>query len=277
MFAFMAITFANAPLVELIAEFKWSPRDTLNAPAGLSALPQVVPFLGGTKLEEFLMRLGGELYQLGFQMSERLVPPGFPALPNQAIVRFRSNAGPKSSVIYQAGPGMLSVHATPPYRTWEEFLPHVESGLRALLKCRNDSERDQSFNEVNLRYIDLFGAELTQGRSVVAFMSEVLGISITLPGALQSLNQSSEISNLNLVFVLPIPRGTLTMTVADGKAGNRSGVVLITGVASKNAWPANPDAIMKWLADAHGIIHDIFMKMTQPIHSLMKPNSGETQ
>jgi uncharacterized protein (TIGR04255 family) len=272
----MTITFANPPLVELIAEFKWSPSDTLSTPAGLG-VPQIVPFLGGTKLEEFFMRLGGELYQLGFQMSERLVPPGFPALPNQAIVRFRSNDPSKSSVLYQAGPGMLSVHATPPYRSWKEFLPYVERGLRALLKCRSDSERDQSFSEVTLRYIDLFGDELTQGRSVVSFLSEVLGISVTLPEALRSLSQPSGVSSLNLLFVLPIPRGTLTMNVADGKAGNRSGIVLITGVASKNAWPAKLDIIMSWLSEAHDIIHDIFMNMTKPIHHLMKPSREVTQ
>jgi uncharacterized protein (TIGR04255 family) len=275
--AHMPVIFANPPLVELIAEFKWSPSNTLNMQAGLSSVPQVVPFIGGSKLEEFFMRLGGELYQLGFQMSERLVPPGFPALPNQAIVRFRSNDPSKSSVLYQVGPGILTVNATPPYRTWREFLPHVERGLRTLLNCRSDSERDQPFTEVSLRYIDLFGDDLTQGKSVVSFMSEVLGISVALPDAIRNLGKSSEVSSLNLIFVLPIPPGTLTLTVADGKAGNRSGVVLITGVTSKHAWQANLDTLMSWLFEAHDIIQDVFMKMTRPIHHLMKPSAEVTQ
>jgi len=223
------------------------------------------------------MRLGGELYQVGFQKSERLVPPGFPALPNQAIVRFRSNDAPKSSVLYQAGSGMLSAHATPPYLTWKEFLPHVENGLKVLLKCRNDSEKDQPFSEVNLRYIDLFGEDLTQGRSVASFMSQVLGISVSLPEALRSLGQSGGVSSLNLLFVLPTPHGNLTVNVADGKAGNRSGVVLITSLASKSPVQANADVIMRSLANAHSTIHDTFMKMTRPIHELMKPNSEVIQ
>jgi uncharacterized protein (TIGR04255 family) len=273
----MAITFSNPPLVELTAEFKWSPSETLGTPVGVPVVQQVVPFLGGTKLEEFFMRLGGELYQLGFQMSERLVPPGFPALPNQAVVRFRSNDASKSSVLYQAGPGMLSIHATPPYRSWKDFLPYVESGLRALLKSRLDSEKDKFFSEINLRYIDLFGVELAQGRSVASFISEVLGISVTLPDAVRRLSRSDGVSNLNLLFALPISCGTLTMNVADGKAGNRSGTVLITGISSKGERSANLDVIMKWLDEAHGIIHDVFVKMTEPIHNLMKPNPEVTR
>ncbi|HTS13199.1 MAG TPA: TIGR04255 family protein [Candidatus Limnocylindrales bacterium] len=269
----MPITFDNAPLVELIAEFKWTPNETLNRQGqpGSEPEPQVIPFLGGAKLEEFLMRVGGELYQSGFQMSERLVPPGFPALPNQAIVRFRRNDAPESSVIYQAGPGLLTVNATPPYRTWKEFLPHVENGLRVLIKCRNDSEKSQPFGELTLRYIDLFDANLTQGRSVNRFLSDVIGISLKLPDAVRNLSPQGEITSLNILFVLPIPQGTLTMNVADGKVGSRPGTVMITSVTSKEAWKPDADAIMGWLSVAHDVIHSIFMNITTPIHRLMKP------
>ncbi|MGB9337254.1 MAG: TIGR04255 family protein [Candidatus Acidiferrales bacterium] len=269
------VHFANAPLVELIAELRWNPQGTVSTPN--EQVTVMMPFPGGTKLEEFFMRLGGALYQVGFQRSERLVPPGFPLLPAQAVVRYKSNDPPKSSAMFQAGAGLFSVHAIPPYHSWAKFVPFVEHGVAALLECRNESERQQPFTELRLRYIDLFGESLIKGRGIRQFLSEVLGISATLPDSITRLSESKDVSSLNLLVVVPIADGTMTINVADGKAAGQSGILLDTTVSSKSSTPARTDAILKRFDDAHAVIHDVFMKLTIPIQDLMKPQAEAIQ
>src|SRR5258708_31073490 len=179
----MSITFARAPLVEIIAELRWVPPQT-TIPSQQQPLAFQIPFLGGTKQDEFFMRLGAELHQYEFQVVERLVPPGFLTLLYQPIYRYKK-ATEESSVLYQAGAGLFSAHGVPPYRSWDKFVPFVERGIGAMIATRDSAEKDVHFASVSLRYIDAFTKELTQGRKGAAFMAEVLGLSISLPIALK--------------------------------------------------------------------------------------------
>jgi uncharacterized protein (TIGR04255 family) len=266
----MPISFEKAPLVELIAECRWGSQQDLNLLATQQPV-QLLNLSGGTKIEEFFMQLGGELYQAGFQRSERLIPPGFPSLPNQPVVRYRSNNPPTSSILYQAGPGIFSVHAIPPYHSWEGFLPFVEIGMKALLKSRIEPDKKQAIASLTLRYIDLFSHELTQGLSVLRFMSEVLGISVGIPEPFVAISQSKEPSSVNVTFVLPIPGGALNVNVADGVAANRPGIIMNMAVTSKEPIDADIRAILGFLNNAHDMIHTAFVKITLPIHEAMRP------
>jgi uncharacterized protein (TIGR04255 family) len=272
----MPISFERAPLVELLAEFRWGPQQDLNQltnPQGV----QMLPLANSSKAEEYFTRLGGELSKAGFQRSERLIPPGFPALPNQAIIRYRSNDGAASSILFHAGTGLFSIHAIPPYHSWQQILPFVEIGINALLKSRIEVERDQPIALVSLRYIDLFTKELTQELSVVKFVTEILGFSVGLPKSLIAASEAKEATNLNLTFVLPIAPGVMNVTVADGTAGNRSGIVMNVSVASKKPIDARIDAILEFLNIAHEVIHNAFISMTGPINTAMMPREEGTQ
>src|SRR6267378_5534158 len=127
--ASMAITFAKAPLVELITELRWIPQgSTALEPVPMQAtLPTI--FFGGTKQEEFYMRAGGALHKHGFNRSERLTPAGMPFVLHQPVYRFRSETEDRASVIYQVGYGIFSVHGVPPYHSWAKFSPFVKTGI----------------------------------------------------------------------------------------------------------------------------------------------------
>ena len=140
----MDITFSKAPLIELIAELRWTPQGSTSiAPAPPQPGPAPTLFLGGGKQEEFYMRFGAALYNQGFNRSERLSPPGFPFILQQPVYRFLSEAEDKKSVIYQVGFGIFSVHAVPPYRSWSQFLPLVTKGIGILLESRLQADSTQ--------------------------------------------------------------------------------------------------------------------------------------
>ena len=74
----MSTTFKNAPLIELIAELRWNvhspPLGTPQTPLASIALMA----LNANQFDEFFMRFGGEVYKLGYERAERLLPSGFP-------------------------------------------------------------------------------------------------------------------------------------------------------------------------------------------------------
>ena len=65
--------------------------------------------------------------------------------------------------------------------------------------------------------------------------------------------------------------------VADGMAGNRSGVVLNTSVASSAPVDAHISAILKFLNYAHDVVHNVFIEMTVPIYHVMGPQGEENR
>src|SRR5215471_16972408 len=157
--------YRNPPLVELIGELRWgSSGSSFPLPPGSH--------------EEFFMRFGSRAGAVGYERVERLVPPGFPAPPFQAVYRFRKKAPETGTTLYQVGAGVFTANITPPYESWQEFRPVVEEGVDILLETRNPSEKDTPFTSASLRYIDAFGYQLTEGRSTAAFLRDVLGFAV---------------------------------------------------------------------------------------------------
>lgn len=273
--AAMGITFAKAPLVELITELRWIPQGST---AFEPTVPQqtVLPtiFFGGTKQEEFYMRAGGALHKHGFNRSERLMPAGMPFVLHQPVYRFRSETEDRTSVLYQVGYGIFSVNGLPPYHSWARFLPFVKTGIEVLLESRADADAKQPFTQVTLRYIDFFGEEMTRGRDIPSFMSEVFGISTTLPAALTKAATSKEVKSLFTKVVLPIEIGDLTVSAGDGKFNNQAGILLDTTASSSAETAPNLDAIMKVFDSAYAVTHNMFLELTRPIHELMQPQGA---
>lgn len=263
----MGISFANAPLVELIAELRWAPA----APPSPQASGMPVMFQLDAKIEELFMSLGGQLYQSGFQRSERLIPPGFPIVLGQPVVRFRSDDAAKKSVLYQAGADIFSVHALPPYGGWDDFAPFLQNGINALLHARGDGQNQSPFTLVTLRYLDFFGDQLMEGRNVNSFVSDVLGFCVTLPEPLQRAANPKEIRSLFLKYVVPVESGSLNISVGDGKMNNQTGLVMDSAVQSTVQVAPNMESIMKILDSAHDTISYVFLHLTKPIEHSMKP------
>jgi uncharacterized protein (TIGR04255 family) len=269
----MNMTFSKAPLVEIVAELRWGqqPDATIQAhqPAGVQ-----VPLMAmsSSRLDEFFMRLGGEVYQQGFQLAERLVPPNFPMMLFQPVYRYRKSTGTGGPALYQAGPGLFSANAIPPYRTWDDFSPVVRSGIDALLKARDEAERKFPFTSVSLRYIDAFGPELTEGRDIESFLREVFGIFVTLPVGLSKLVAADQKVKPLLQLALPLAKSmNMNVMIGEGMVNNEVAVVMDTTVATSGEVPADSNSVMEALHAARAVIHEMFIDLTEPIQNLMKP------
>ena len=177
----MTTTFQNAPLVEIIAEVRWSDPSAVSAPG----TPFGISMPGTVANDDFLMRFGGLAYASGFKQSERLIPPGFPVPVGQVSHRYRpADDHPDEltkSAMWQIGPGVFAANGVPPYKSWTEFRPLVEKGIAALVETRPEAVRSSPFSHVSLRYIDAFTERFTEGISAEAFLSEKLGLGFSIP------------------------------------------------------------------------------------------------
>ena len=122
--------YRNPPLREVIAELRWG----LPFPAAQQQPQPVLVIAAPGAHEEFFMRFGMQAGLLGYERAERLVPAGFPSMPQQVIYRFRKKPPEEGTSLYQIGTGIFSINITPPYDSWQEFRPVVENGVRILLE-----------------------------------------------------------------------------------------------------------------------------------------------
>lgn len=266
----MHLVFKNAPLVEIIAEVGWSLP-------GVGAQSTTPPFqqpnyvVDTTKHEEFFMRFGGEVYQLGFQASERLVPPGFPVFPNQAVYRYRrTNKGE----LFQVGPGLFTANALPPYRAWHEFEPTVSHGIKALLAARNADEKNEAFTRVSLRYINAFRARHMRGRSPQEFMREVLQIRPGLPEAVLKRRSGEGVDRVAMQLTLPVGQSMmLSINVGEGLTGGETALIFDLTVTFSDPINAVHEEMMSALTAARNIIHEIFIDSTGAIADDLQPEN----
>ena len=269
----MNITFNNAPLVEIIAELRWTPASQhMLTPQNNGGAPSI---FDSNAFEEFFMRFAGECYQHDFKRTERLVPSGFPSIVGQPVFRYKKGSEEVSSELYQVGPGLFTANATPPYKSWVEFSPVVKNGVNALLLARNPTEKEIAFSKVSLRYIDAFGPNLTKGMPLEDFVSEVLGFKVGLPLPVSSLVAQGQKAKVYVQLNFATANGmSVNVTVGEGQANNSPVVVLDTTVSSINPVEPNTGAVMAALAAAREIIHNMFVKLTENIRSEMNPNEG---
>lgn len=269
----MSPTLQNAPLVELIAEIRWRGALELTHPFADVGENGPAIVVDGKELEEFYMRFGASAHAMEFTQSERLVPVDAPAFMHQAVFRFKKASD--EACLYQVGPGVFSTNAVPPYQSWDEFAPVIRRGVEALLAARLPREADQPFMEVSLRYIDLFGSELMEGRSPGEFMRDVLGLRLAIPDALKE--HCSNESDIKPFLQLQIPLKDaliMSLNVGEGMAVNRSGVIMDTSVTTTVETSASIDAVMQAMDNAHLILDTSFRKLIEPIKHLM-PKKGE--
>jgi uncharacterized protein (TIGR04255 family) len=220
----------------------------------------------------FSCGLGGAIYQQGFDRAERLIPTGFPLTLFHPVYRYRKSTEADASVLFQGGPGIFSANAIPPYRSWDTFSPVVQAGIEALLKAREETEKMLPFTSVSLRYIDAFKPELTEGRDIVAFIRDVLGITVALPQALTKHMQTGTSAKPTLQFAVPLSNGMfMNINIGEGLVHNEAVIIMDTTIATTTEVPSDRGALMTALNSARTIIHEMFFDITKPIEKLMQP------
>ena len=121
--------FSNPPLVELVAELRWTPAG-VGAPAPAAGVKLIQFPLASEHAEQTFTNFSNQVAAQGFGNSERLVPVGFPYLPFMVVYRFRKPPAQGENFLYQIGWGVFSANALPPYRDWDSFRPIVERVYR---------------------------------------------------------------------------------------------------------------------------------------------------
>jgi uncharacterized protein (TIGR04255 family) len=261
--------FAKPPIIELIAEFRWLPvtADGIEV-TNLNAL-----MFNGPEAEGFYNQFGAILAVGGFGKSERLVPPTFPSPIYNPLIRFSRPNESIPTAIIQVGPGILSVHALPPYEDWESFRPIILQALGALLDSRKPSNRSRIFTRVMLRYIDVFGPELSNGLSVGNFIRDVLGVTMVFPSAI--VDEAPDVNSAGFgLSVNTKTRSNMDLTFACAPhPGQPDGatVLMDTSVGTSNHVSWDQDSPMNALDTAHESIRRLFMGLTKPISKAMQP------
>jgi uncharacterized protein (TIGR04255 family) len=262
--------FSNPPLAEIIAELRWLPWSASQPqpqPAGPGVVVQFP--LASPYQEETYSKFSNEVAAKGFGLSERMFPSSFPPLPFQVVYRYRKPAG-QSNFVYQLGLGLFSANALPPYQDWDSFRPVVQDGVQALLSSRHPSE-NREFARISLRYIDLFSAEFTEGKSSFEFANDILGFKLSIPAAIK--DQTSNMAKLQAGVQLSMPLNTgLTMNLnfAEGIAAGKSGIVMNTEVVASDPTAPYMHPIMETFEKAHTSIRATFIGLTEKLRAKMK-------
>jgi len=222
------------------------------------------------------MRFGTRVGALGYEQVERIVPPGFPSLPFQAIYRFRKKAPEQGTTLYQVGTDVFSANITPPYHSWEQFRPVIEEGVLILLETRNPAEKELSFGSASLRYIDAFGKQFTEGRSPAVFIKDVLGFELQLPAAVcDEVAPSAEIRP-SIQLQIPLKSGQqMSFALGEGSVSGEEAIVMDLTVSSEGSISPNISDTMKIFHSAHDVCHRVFVGTTRKLSHIMQLIEGE--
>lgn len=265
----MTIQFKNPPLLELIAELRWQVPfgDFPVMQPGLPFQVQVGPVADDPAVERLRKLCEG----MGFVYVERLVPMGAGVMPGQAVYRFRR---PDDEVVVQAGPGVLTVHALPPYSSWSAFSPEVKKVVEALLSTR-DAGQAQFFDTVSVRYLDAFGARFLGTESPSHFAQHVLGYDIVVPPAVETVRAKNGTTSLSFSYGFATEDGLQgQIALSEAIVNNENSLMLDTNVRASAPVRPYGEALMDVFDRAHDVIHSIFIDATKSVQHIMEPVGG---
>lgn len=256
--------FPHAPLVELMAELRW-----VSTPPTAEESVDITADLGFDGESEPTHRVFGQkLAELGYSRSERLVPQGYPAPSGMATISFSSAESEDEAVLFQIGPGVMTVNAIPPYRSWEHFRPKFILGLQTLLASW--SRRPERFTRVTLRYIDAFGEDFLRGQPREKFLSDTLGFHLGVPQAFGAHLDGKD-KNVFVQFSSGLANGgRISVRAGDATVENGDAVVMDTTVTFKDGASVDEGAVLTLLDSAHEVINDTFVQTTKGVEHIMR-------
>lgn len=263
------MVFKQPPLVEIVAEVRWDISGLPGVPAQFAGAPIPVPDRSSHEIH--FMNFASKAGAKGFGLIERVVPPGFPLLAHQVAFRYRNTTGVDGAPLFQVGPGIFTANISPPYKSWEGFLPFIDLGLGLLFESRSDQDKDKQFSSVRLRYLDAFGENLRQGKSVATFLPQNLGVKIELPPSIMNFCSNQDAIKPSMSIIIPIAIGTMELKIAEGWVRNTASLIMDTNIVCKGPFAPDKEAIITALNNAHDVIHESFVGMTGTMHQLMEP------
>lgn len=264
----MTATFKTPPLVELIAEIRWTLLQLTTQGVQLPPnMPLPVAQNAVTDHEALFLNYAAHVSAHGYKRVERIVPIGFPMMSYQPVCRYRPES---PGTLYQLGAGVFTANAIQPYESWGQFSPIVDNGLIALFECLTTTDK-QGIRQLSLRYIDAFKGKLQLGQTIWEFVNDTLGIKIALPTALTEHCTDKTAVKLTCRFSIPVKMGVLEVQVAEGLVNNNPAYIMDTTVKIDQGISPDKDVIMMHFNAAHDIIHRMFFEISKPLHQSMEP------
>lgn len=243
------IKFKNPPVIEVVSAVQWQ--------------PSLKPFsLPDATLNKLLSDFTNKVAELDFCQSERLIPAGVPIMPLQPVIKYSKIKG--KTYFYQLGDGIFSAHAIQPYESWQEFKPVVKSGLELLISLM--PKEYNPFESASLRYIDAFKKDMLGNIKPYEFISIILKVeppkylkdksSVNLPSIQDIVIATQLKNNMNLL--------TIAREVID--SNSKEHMIILDNTVTANGKLDVATNIIDSMNEAHGIISDIFIEITKPIH-----------
>lgn len=255
--------YENAPLVEVIAELRWS-LIPLSAIPGGSVDPA---FAHGSDAFTKLAK------DLGYDKVEHLVPDGIPLemLGGRPTLRFRKqiNEWP----LYQIGPGLFTCNIVPPYGGWKNFRETLRDGLTALFKAVPLDSTLVKPESLELRYIDAFTADHGLN-GYEKFVRENLGINISVPvDLLESLEINESATTSSMEVRIPKGASNVVIKIAPGtKDGTAAAIAEFSVILKNSDMPDTAAGMADWMDTAHNTLHNVFDKITsEQLKDRMRP------
>lgn len=245
--------YENAPLVEVIAEFRWDIQR-------IESLPNAAI---DPHFSTFEAEISSTLAREGFGTIESLAPPTVPIelLANRVVKRFRSH--PNKWPVFQIGPGLFTVNIVPPYGGWGSFRHILGKAVDHLLQSYPLADRYLHLRQFELKYINAF-TERHGFRQMPAFLRDYMRFNIKLPDELWE--QVSEEGQVLITTEVHLPlkqqkgsRGIIR--IGSGQANNQDAAVLEVVVQRVGPLP-DRDAITRWMDEAHAVIRSWFQFLT---------------
>lgn len=258
--------YENAPLIEVIAEFRW-------ALVPLASMP-------GAAVDPFFQRASGHFTEVvgkaGFSHVERLIPPEVPleVVAYQPVFRYRREAN--IWPLFQIGPGLMSCNITPPYAGWADFRKIIETGLRSLDQTFRINNGNTELNMIQVRYINGFTAK--HGMiNFGDFCKDDLNLGITLPPDIATTIADPQRLTFAANFGFPlagIKASSMEINCAQGQSKEEPAAILQLSVIRQHDLKGEKtvDDALVWMGEAHKSIRGVFKNMTsQKLKNLMGP------
>jgi len=229
---------SNAPLVEVIFEIKWNSTNK-------------------QEVDKFQLLIGAMYAALkdSYEKPENLLPD--PNIPIQAFLNrpiYRSKKNNSNSILYQLGPGILSINHVGSDYDWNVFYEEI-------LKIVNVVKNLYAFNpnkgiHIGLKYLDFFEFQF-QDENIFSFLKEKFHLTIESEFIQNPVGLNFEIAQRenDSVFNLKISTGTLN--------DRRNGLVVESKLNSLRSSEDLFPMFEQILDGYHSRLSDFFKNMTR--------------
>jgi len=254
----MSERLANAPLIEVIFEMKWSL--TQKAP-GVLVDPNYSLLIG---------RLYDRIGEDNYPSHETLATSTIPEEMAGYIIQHRFRIEKEKWPLVQLGPGIITLNETEGYE-WADF----EARLKKLVKAFLESYPDRSnlkIIELTLRYIDAIPFDYSD--NPLDYLESKMGIVAKIPAELfedTGTGENPYAFNILLSFPQQSPAGSSYLRISKGQKNGEDVIIFETGAKSKDDnVPQELDDICFWINNSHELTSNWFKKLFKKLMESFK-------